>query len=331
MPTSVLLLGSRVLNLAVARRSHEAAVLRVEESIAVQEMDVQKQLIERQPGKLMNSDTSSNQIHSWAASNSSDDLEEGNRHTWSMNNSNQQQQHQYNNDGAYVSLTVPTIMGGPPKFKQTFALNRWFLRHLNWFSVKALLIYFDVYLGIALLYTFIIQFVEFDDNSDLSLNEWPRNDCEMRWEYYPLYGLFFILIFIGLLSVALLLLRQTMHKDTQNMRNHGRELMLSTISWMLTLGVYCLLVVTIGQEKGGDKPRIFPVSNVIVIGCLLDHIFSVGWPTYCAYMNPHNVDWRNILVNPATHVKSIQVSGSRAQFRKLLSDTKRFREVSDKT
>ncbi|KAI8052097.1 hypothetical protein BDF22DRAFT_57980 [Syncephalis plumigaleata] len=33
-----------------------------------------------------------------------------------------------------------------------------------------------------------------------------------------------------------------------------------------------------------------------------------------------------MLVSPAKHVKSVQVSGSRAQFHKLLSDPKRFRE-----
>ncbi|KAI8052098.1 hypothetical protein BDF22DRAFT_57967 [Syncephalis plumigaleata] len=199
MPASVLLLGSRMLNLAVMRRSHEAAVLRVEESVAAQEIDVQKQLAERQPGKLTNVEaTSSNQMHPWATSNPGEDLENGKGHAWSTNNTNgQQQQQQRNTSGAYVSLSSPTATGGFPKSKQTFALNRWFLRHLNLFSVKALLIYFGIYLSVALIYAAIIQFVGIGNNTiGLSLSEWPRNGCEMRGEFYPLYALFFILILL---------------------------------------------------------------------------------------------------------------------------------------
>ncbi|KAI9597479.1 hypothetical protein BDF19DRAFT_301766 [Syncephalis fuscata] len=148
----------------------------------------------------------------------------------------------------------------------------------------------------------------------------------MRWEYHALHGFVMLLIVLGLMSFALLLIRQKLHDDAQDMRTHGQELMLSVVSWTAILSIYIALALTAEQTKGGRDPRVFPATNLFVIGCFLDHVVSVAWPTYRAYFNLGNAGWRNINASTIAGVKSIQITGSRAQFQKLLSDPKRFRE-----
>ncbi|RKP24660.1 hypothetical protein SYNPS1DRAFT_29584 [Syncephalis pseudoplumigaleata] len=327
LPTGILTMGTRMFNLAAVRRSHEAAVLHVEESVAAQEIDVQRQLAERQPAKLGSSDSQqSGQLHPWASHPSAEALEEGKRHTWSLSNNSM-------SPDAYVPLdhsTHNTAFAGSRRRHayphETFALNRWFLHHLDLCSVKSLLTYLVGYMIAALIYTCVVQFVSFGNGTGVPLRDWPHNDCEQRWEHYPLYGLFFSLIFIGMISLVLLLLRQNMQTDALEMRNHGRELWLGTMMWIFVVAVYSAAALSAGHATPADEARLFPFSNLIVIACFIDHVLTIAWPTYRVYADPNNAGWRNLLTSTTNHAKTVQVTGSRAQFRKLLLDTKRFRE-----